>query len=157
MKRPFPLYLVATWSFFVECIFAKSIGHLIAPYITYENGPKDIANTLTGTLMFLVILHIVYLIKLKAFSRWLSIGFFGIYATSLAWNLLKISLFASKFWILAAMISILLCLNLLCIWYLSRKSFREFATTYVTAKEQEIQERAMQKISSKKTSYDLRS
>ena len=53
-------------------------------------------------------------------------------------------------------ISVLVCINLLSAWYLSRRSFREFAVQYVTECDKKQHSRMMQKAAQERTEDEIR-
>jgi len=99
--------------------------------------------------------HVVRLIQLKFFNRWFSILFFGWWAQGLAWNSIDILQRPER---TVRPILVLLSFALLSVasvWYLLRRSFREFAVRFVAEQEREKHSRMLQKISQKKIQRGL--
>ena len=55
------------------------------------------------------------------------------------------------------LVSALVVLNLLCAWYLSRRSFREFSVQFVAERDKERHSRMMQKAAQKRMQDEIRS
>jgi hypothetical protein len=105
-----------------------------------------------------VIWQTVGLVALRRFHRWFAIAFFSWWSLTLVWNA-SFALRRPGVKLLPATIlfSILVGLNALSAWYLSRRSFREFAIRFVTEREKEKHSLMMQKISQEKVLDDIRS
>jgi hypothetical protein len=153
MKRPFLIYPIAFWSFIVCSIYANNIAHLIAAHIPQESDPKNFANVLGGGFIILAIWHAVRLVQLKSFNRWLSIALFALFTLSLGLLLFVAVPKSPKPLIAAFSLTTFAILNVLSIWYLTRKRFREFAVNYVSERQRETNLRAMQKASLKASGY----
>jgi hypothetical protein len=91
------------------------------------------------------------LVKLKSFNRWFAVVFFIWWAICLIWKT-PLALRGPNVKLLPAVLlfSMLIVLNLLSAWYLSRRSFREFSVQFAAERKSEDHFRMMQKASQKK-------
>jgi hypothetical protein len=95
-----------------------------------------------------IVWQMVGLIRLKPFHRWFAVVFFISWALALAWNftvtvVIRGSL--AKLFPAAAVFSVLILLNLVSAWYLSRRSLRVFAVQFVAEHEKQLMRNAAQK------------
>ncbi len=102
-------------------------------------------QTIGGIVGILIIWHVIYLIQLKSFNRWLSVAFFGWWTLVLTWILF--ALFHKFVNPVREVLFLLACdaLNVTCIWYLGRQSFRAFAVQFVAEREKGKLSRMIQK------------
>jgi len=91
------------------------------------------------------------LVSLKSFYRWFAVVFFIAWSVTLIWRAPGLlSLPQAKPVRVAIFLSAIVAFNLASAWYLSRRSFREFATQYVAEQIKEKNTLAMQRIAQKK-------
>jgi hypothetical protein len=157
MKRPLLLYIVGVWCFCGLATQVSVFSRLIASHFAEGQAFMELRNTLSGVGCILVIWHVFRLIQLKAFNRWFSIVFFGLWTMTLTWNSFML---AQRFEKPQRAIPALLTFavfNVASIWYLVRRSFRVFAIQFVSEREKEQNSRMMQKISRKKIQSGLQS
>jgi hypothetical protein len=104
-----------------------------------------------------VVWETVGLVRLRRFHRWFAVAFCTWWAIVLVWNS-TIALRRPTVRLVPAILvfSVLVALNLLSAWYLSRRSFREFAVRFVAERDKEKHSRMMQKLSQKKILDDIR-
>lgn len=155
MKRPFGIYPVTLLSFFVTALLTGRLARLVAPHLPSEGFPGDVGDTLAGLGVFACMIHAYYLLQLRVFNRGLAVVAFGIFSIALANSILE-KLFTDSESTSRAFVSIpnsliVIALNLVCIWYLSRRSFQEFSVAFVDTKQLERRKRDMQKASWEKT------
>ena len=112
-----------------------------------DQVPEDIWRSFEGLVYILTIWHAFRVAQLKSFNRWFSVVFF------LFWTLVSIANVAIQLQRFLNhpralfFVFVFDTLNIACVWYLTRTSFREFAVKYVTEYEQEKKLRDMQKFS----------
>jgi len=145
VKRPISIYFIAVWCFFGLAIQDNSLSRLLAAKFSDESSSVDTEQTICGIVGILIIWHVVYLIQLKAFNRWFSIVLFGWWTLELTWILF--ALFHTFVNPVREVLFFLAldALNVACIWYLGRRSFRAFAVKFVAEREEEKFSRAIQK------------
>src|SRR5438094_3124173 len=146
MKRPRIFCFVASW-----CCLAMLIQ---ASYLTRPMKPYQAAGEPTPVLWYylplfalgFVVWQTVGLVRLRRFHRWFAVVFFIWWAIVLVWNS-TIALRGPTVKLLPAILlfSVLVALNLLSAWYLSRRSFREFAVQFAAERDKEKHSRMMQK------------
>jgi hypothetical protein len=90
-----------------------------------------------------VVWQTVGLARLKRFNRWFAVVFFAWWAVALVWNA-TVALRSPTVKLLpaTAFFSVLIGLNLSSAWYLSRRTFREFAVQFVAERAKEKQSRS---------------
>jgi len=137
MKRPLPLYFIVGWCLLVLCHLLFRFERLVAPL--HERGTirDDWWQGLSAgfTLLFAVALwHVVRLLVLKSFSLKLSIAVFACSTATLAWMACVLVPRTANPLRPVAGITIWAALKITCIWYLSRRSFREFAAQFVAGR-----------------------
>jgi len=155
MKRPFPIYIVAAWCFFAVLLALGSTKQLLKSLLPEGQSNEDLLNSLYGFASILAIWHVYLLVQLKSFNRWLSVVFFGWCTFTLIWNTIAIIPRLEHFRVLIIPI-IPFVLNLVSIWYLVRRSFREFAVQFVAEREQERHSRLMEKTAQKSIEREIR-
>jgi hypothetical protein len=100
----------------------------------------------------------VGLVKLRRFHRWFAVVFFCWWSAMLVWNgTIALHRPTVKFLPAVIVFSVLVALNLSSAWYLSRRSFREFAAQFVTERDKERRSRMMQKAAQKRVQDEIRS
>jgi hypothetical protein len=103
----------------------------------------EFRKQLLGVSVILVICHVVFLVKLRVFSRWFSVVFFCLQALYMTVNSAVLVVKGDS---RHAGVALVVCfLNGLSVWYLSRRSFREFAVQYDSEREKAVHSRMMQK------------
>jgi hypothetical protein len=150
MKRPIPLYFVAGWCFLGLAVQLSSISRLVASHFAQGQALIELRNILSGIGGILALWHVARLLQLKSFSRWLSVGFFGLWTLTLAWNAVALAPRFEKPQRAIPALLVLAMLNVGSIWYLVRRSFRDFAVQFESEQAKEKHSRMMQKISQRK-------
>lgn len=156
MKRPIAVYFVAVWCFIVLTIQVNSIEKRIRPLFGAAEYDQRFATMFAGVLFLLVIWHTVRFIQLKSFNRWFSAASLVLCTVFVYYNsfgLVHRSPNRSRAIITLLSIS---TVNILCFYYLSRASFRDFAVRFVVEREQVKNAEEMQKISQKAVMKDLK-
>jgi hypothetical protein len=114
-------------------------------------------DSFLGFVGILAIWHIIRLVvKLKAFDRWFSVGYLGWWTFTLIWNSIAYFILRGDHRLML-IFSIPAVLNLACIWYLTRRSFRGFAAQFAAEREKANRSRLMQKIAQKRMKDEIRS
>ncbi len=156
MKRPWQVYLIALWIFITFNMHVGMIFGVLAGVISWMVGqyppdPKNLWLGLAGIILgigFLVI-TLAELIWLHSFGIIASIilllvgcisWIFGLYASS------SVILHSAEPISGALLIEVFkdvfaLMLNLVCIWYLSHRTFRDYCKKFVEAKRVELWQR----------------
>jgi hypothetical protein len=154
MKRLRLFYFVAAW-----CCLALVLqaSYLTRPARAYQAAGEPVPvlwTFLPFVALGFVVWQTVGLVRLKRFHRWLAVIFFGWWSAILVWNA-TISLRQSTVKPLPAIVlfSVLIAFNLLSVWYLSRRTFREFAVQFVAERNSFL----MQKTAEKRTRDEIRS
>ena len=160
MKRPVPIYFVATLGFFVLVLQTGALvrlGERLFPVGPVgPRGDDQLWTSVRGLMFLLVIWHTVRLVQLKAFNRWLSVA-------SFAWA--TVSLISFNFvrgWgegtPLRPIVSsvVIGALSLASVFYLTRRPFRDYALQFVAEREREKNSRMMQKSAEKALMKDLK-
>ena len=93
----------------------------------------------------LVIWHLFRLIQLKSFNRWFTILFLSYVTVVLVWNAVILVPQAHNQLRTAIPFITFGVINLMCIWYFMRRSFRDFSVKFVAESEAEKRLRDMQK------------
>jgi hypothetical protein len=98
------------------------------------------------------------LFQMRRFNRWFAIVFLGCWAIFLIWKA-PVALRRPEVKLIPATVlfCVLIAFNLLSVWYLSRRSFREFAIQFVAEHDKEKHSRMMRKVAQKKILDDIRS
>ena len=156
MKRPRSLYLVAAWC----CLgLLTQTGYVIRPtmrYLQAEQSPPMLFAFLIPLGLAFVVWQTVGLARLRPFYRWFATVFFAWWTISTVWNTITILSRRSTKPATLIMIFVALVFNVLSVWYLSRRSFREFSVQFVTEQDKEKHSREMQEISQRKILKDIR-
>ena len=145
MKRPISLYFVAGWCFFSMMLAARSISGLIVSIVADDQSRKAFQTQTTGMIGILVIWHLFRLIQLKSFNRWFTILFLSYVTVVLVWNAVILVPQANNQLRTAIPFITFGVINLMCIWYFMRRSFRDFSVKFVAESEAEKRLRDMQK------------
>lgn len=157
MKRPFVIYLVAFWCFFVLMVQLNGVAKGLKAGLSGVQIPAEMGRSAYAVAGILIVWHIVRLIQLRAFDRWFSILVFTLFTFELLWGLsFRIPTPESNVRPLFGPL-ILCSLNFACIWYLGRRTFRDFAVEFVAQRKAEKHSLAMQEASRKKIADDTRS
>ena len=94
------------------------------------NDPTNPINLLS-LINILVLWHVVRLIQLKQFNIWLSVYFFGIWTLALCVNGFRLLMLDIQFANLVSQLAVFAALNIICLMYLIRPSFQQFAAQFV--------------------------
>jgi len=157
MKPPRICYFVATWYCLALLI---QVSHLTRPAKAYREAGEPIP-VLWTTLPLIALAFVAWqtlgLVRLRRFHRWFAIVFFSSWSATLLWNA-NIVLRQPTAKLIPAIIafSVLISLNLLSAWHLSRRFFREFAVQFVLEQKKERHSRLMQKAAQKKIRDEIR-
>ncbi len=158
MKRPRLFVLVAVW-----CCLAlvMQASYLTRPARAYQAAGEPVPvfwSFAPLAAVVFIVWQMVGLVRLRRFHRWFAVVFFGWWGVCLAWNA-NILLRRPGVKVLASIVlfSALVALNILSAWYLSRRTFREFAVQFVAEQDKERHSRMMQEASQKKMLDDIRS
>lgn len=148
MKKPLAIYFVAAWSFLGLVMAISGTTRALKPLLGQY---KDIATTTSGYLCLVSFVHYYYLVQLRQFNRWLAVGFFMWWTTMLAWNYtILIHRPNVKVLPFTIIMALLIGLNLVGIWYLTRRKFRQFAIAYAAERDKTKHSDAMNKASKKR-------
>jgi len=157
MKRPRTFYFVAAWHPLALLVQAS---YITGPSKAYQAGEPVpwIWTILPLVALGFVVWQTVGLVRLRRFHRWFAIVFFSCWTVTLVWNA-TIVLRRPTVKLLPAIVlfSVLVAFNLLSAWYLSRRTFREFAVQFVAERNKEKHSRMMQKVAQKKILDEIRS
>lgn len=158
MKRPFIFYFVAAWCCLALLMQASYLMRLMKAYTAAGEPMPALWAILLLVAIGFVVWQTVGLIQLRRFNRWFAVVFFIWWAIALIWSS-TIALRRPTVKLLPAIFifSVLVAFNLLSAWYLSRRSFREFAIQFVAERDKEKRSRMMQKASQKKILDEIRS
>jgi hypothetical protein len=157
VKRPIPVYFVAAWCFLALLYQASGLLDQFKPQLPEGQASEGWWASLRILIDILVIWHIVRLVQLKWFNRWLSVVFFVLWTIVMAWNWFVL---APKFHNplrVVASLSAYGVLNVASAWYLSRPGVRRFAVEFVAERTKEKHLRDMQRISQKKVHNEAKS
>jgi hypothetical protein len=163
MKRPRIFYVVAVWSCLALLIQASYLARPSRAYQAAGEAVPVLWTILPLVALGFVIWQTVGLVQLKRFNRWFAVVYFIWWAIALIWNSTAALLNpAVKPLPAIALFSVLVALNLLSAWYLSRQSFREFAVEFrverdkiLAERDKEKHSRMMQKVCQKKILDDV--
>lgn len=157
MKRPRVFFFVVAWHFFGLLLQASSLAR---PSRAYRDAGEPVPfpwSILPLLALVFVIWQIRGLLKLKVFHRWFAVFFFTASSVLFLWNLCGVvDMQQSSSLVLVAFSVVVLGLNLSCAWYLSRRSFREFANRCATERKEAERFRTMQKFTEKRIRDEFR-
>ena len=158
MKRPLQVYLIAIWILITFSMHAGMIFGVVSTVISWMLGqyPPDPKNPWFGLILIPVIpfwvITLVRLIQLHSFGIIASIillllaciyslFFLFVYSSVILYSAEPISsaLLTAEFEELSSLV-----LNLVCIWYLSRRTFRNYCKRFVEEKRLELLQRDVQ-------------
>ena len=126
-------------------MFSWLLRHWLAVNFPDSSSVEGLKTTMGGIGGILIVWHLFCLIQLKPFNRWFSIVIFG------WWMLFCSGRAYVCFYIvenpLRPVLSYLIfdAISIVCIWYLVRKKFRDFAVQFVSEREKEKNLRRIQK------------
>ena len=145
MKRPISIYFVAAWCFLALVMQGRPLSRWLAANFSDGSSSAETGEMIGGIVFILIIWHVVCLIQLKSFNRWFSIVLFGWWTLVLTW--IVFALFHTFVNPTREVLFFLTLdtLNVACIWYLGRRSFRTFAVQFVAEREKEKLSRTIQK------------
>jgi hypothetical protein len=127
-------------------IQASYLTRPLKAYRAIGEQPPDLLRYLPLAALLFLIWQMVGLVRLKRFHRWFAVVFFVLWAFSLGWNFAVLTRSPETNLSRAVpLFSVLILLNLLSAWYLSRRSFRELAVQFVADREKELMRNASQK------------
>jgi hypothetical protein len=136
LKRPVSLYFVVAWCFLGMAYASTSIKTWIASVVSPDQA-IIFQRQVGGVLLILILWHVFRLTQLRAFNRWLTFSFFTYWTVVLAWNAFVLIPHTNNTARAAVPFILFATLNLTCIWYLTRHSFRDFAAKFVAERERE--------------------
>jgi hypothetical protein len=147
VKRPLPIYFVAAWSFVVLTLQTRLLARLAESYFSEGEDAAHLWGSFRGLLLILVVWHVVRLIQLKAFNRWLSVVSFTLATISVIRFIFIGSQQSENPFIVIVPSSISGLLSLTAGLYLAHRKFREYAVRFVAERERERNPHVMQKVS----------
>ena len=103
----------------------------------------------------LILWHVWRLVQVRTFNRWFSVAFFGVWTLLLTWNCIVLFLQLEHLRGLLSFI-IFAVLNVACIGFLTRRSFREFAVQFDVEREKERRSSLAQKTAQRALADELR-
>lgn len=132
MKRPRLIYFVAAWCCLPLLQQASHVARRASPY----QAAGELVPALWGLLSFVAYGFAIWqtdgLIQLKRFHRWFAVVLSTWSSAVLVWTAtIELRRPTVKFIPAIVVFSVLIAFNLLSAWYLSRRSFREFAVQFV--------------------------
>jgi|GEM_PF-5008119 hypothetical protein len=155
MKKPWPLYLVALWCLLAMAVVLDGIMELLKQQLADgQNGGSQL-KTLRGWVGMLILWHVWRLVQVRTFNRWFSVAFFGVWTLLLTWNCIVLFLQLEHLRGLLSFI-IFAVLNVACIGFLTRRSFREFAVQFDVEREKERRSSLAQKTAQRALADELR-
>ena len=119
---------------------------------------EDVAHlwaSFRGLLLILVLWHVVRLIKLKPFNRWVSVVSFALATVSVIRFMFVVSQQSENPFMVIVFSSISGLLSLTAGLYLAHRKFREYAIRFVAEREKEKHSDMMQKVSQKAILDDI--
>lgn len=138
LKRPRLLYFVAAWCSCCLFIQASYVTRLSKAYQGAAGPVSQLLAVLSLVALGFVVWQTVGLVHLKRFHRWFAVAFFCWWSAALVWNVTVAprpqTVNYLPFIIVA---TVLIALNLLSVWYLTRRTFREFAVQFAAARQQQ--------------------
>jgi hypothetical protein len=155
-KRPIPIYFIACWSFVILAL--QSRGLVRAGRIYLSDGPEaeKIWRSAGGLLLILLVWHVVRLIRLQPFNRWLSaVSFFLATISVIYFLFIRIHELERPFAAIAGG-TISGLLSLTSGLYLAHKRFRERAVQFVLERDRDKNSRMMQTASAKAILKELK-
>jgi hypothetical protein len=155
MKRPLGVHPIAVWCFLGMGFQAQSISRLVA-YICGMTVSDSAVKTFEGFLLILVLWHASRLVQLKSFNRLLTIVFFSLWTVTLCFNSLILLQRSPRSARAVVVLAIFALFNIVSIWYLSRKDFRDVAAQFVQERESFKNFQIMEKISQRRILKDLK-
>jgi hypothetical protein len=156
VKRPIPVYFIAGWSFLVLTVQNRSLAQLAELRFSDGQDVEHLWKPLRGLLLILVVWHVVRLIQLKPFNRWLSVVSFVWATISAIWFVFLMGQELENPFRMMALSATSGLLSLTSALYLVHRRFREFAVQFVLEREKEKNSRMMQKASQKAMLNDLK-
>jgi hypothetical protein len=158
MKRPRIVWFVAVWC------FLALLPQVTIPYTSWMRAHGAHGQTPPVLVFALFILAFTFvawqaagLSQMRRFNRWFAVVFFVWWSISLLWKSMTVLRVPTGKVITASLfISLLVALNLLSAWYLSRRSFREFAVQFVAERDKERNSRMMQEDAQTKLLDEIR-
>ena len=137
MKRPVPIYFVAAWCFFALMMLKLTLSGWLAAKFSDKSQSAELAEILSVIGFILIIWHLFCLIQLKSFNRWFSIVIFGCWIWFCSWRVYVCFHIVENPLRPLLAYSIFDAISIACIWYLGRKTFRDFAVQFVSERENE--------------------
>ncbi len=135
MKRPFGIYLVAFWFYFaISGLVWKPISNIILKNI-FEN--QDIINAIGAAGSIGAIVVIIGIIQLKTLPNNIAIAMFSLLFVYQAIAIFGFLTLDEFYWQIVVYKLFLAIPSALCVAYLARNSFREYAVEFRAYKEQE--------------------
>jgi len=156
MKRPIPVYFVATWCLLAFTMMVSGSSRLLPTRVTVGEATVELRSMLSGIGFLVVIWNALGLIQLKFINRWFSIVLMSWSTLALTWNFFALYDRAVNTWRSALIFLIWGMLNCATIWFLARRKFREFAVRFVSEQERERHSRIMQKTAQKMLEKEIR-
>ena len=160
MKRPIPIYFIATWWLLTFTLqigpLARHLKSRLPEWLIPEEQLAATSGLLSILIVWLVIWHLVRLVQLRFFNRWFSVAYFLWCTFALTWNMMVISQRVQRPFRLIISFSIFGLLNLTSALYLMNRRFRKLAVQFVAEREKDKHSRMMQKCAEKAILKDLK-
>lgn len=156
MKKPLPLYFVAVWCLLALFLVLGGTSRSLQGRLPEGDNLKSLVSSAIGIAGILAVWHSIRLVQLRTFNRWFTVVFFGWWTSTLIWNGLVFFRQHEQPRVLVVFM-VPVALNLACIYFLMRRSFREFAVRFDGEREQDRRSRATQKAAQKRMEKEIRS
>jgi hypothetical protein len=157
MKRPRIFYLVVAWCCFSMLIQAS---YLTRPAKAHQAAGEPVPvlwTVLPLIALVFVVWETVGLFQARRFHRWFAVVFLSCWTVALVWTATTVLRRPTAKVVPAIVLfSVLVAFNLLSVWYLSRRTFTEFAVQFVIEQDKARHSRMMQKASQEKILDDIR-
>ncbi len=135
MKRPIGIYFVTVWCAIGWLIQVSYLSRLVKPYDETGQPPSFLVMALPLVVTAFLVWQVVGLVRLRAFPRWFCVGFLTWWTCVLTWNsIVGFSRPGTKPFGIVVAWAVIGGLNAASVWYLTRRSFRQFCAAYLKMK-----------------------
>lgn len=131
MKRPRTFFLVVVWFSIVLLMQFREVWSLAWQLAADPGLASPIWYLVPFVGLFAFIWLIRGLVRLQPFHRWFAIVVFVGSTVMVGWRAMVLRALTDVNDRVYVFVSVAVALNVLCAWYLARRSFREFAVQYV--------------------------
>lgn len=146
MKRPISFKLVVAWYCVALIIQASAFTRPAKAYQAAGEVVPVFWTFLPLAVLAFVIWQAVGLFQLKLLNRWIAIAFFAGWTLWILWHsVVVLASHSARVFFVTIFFLVLATPNLSCVWYLSRRSFREFASQFRKEKDEELMMRTAQR------------